>query len=81
MSPTFRSLRNPNYRLYADDGERGKCADSLVSVDDPKFVIHDIAEANVSANMVPLPAALGPGLIGLGAVVMHGLRKRRRAAA
>jgi hypothetical protein len=32
------------------------------------FVIRNIAEANVSANMIPLPAALGPGLIGLGGV-------------
>ena len=68
-----------NYRLYADDGERGKSADYLVSVDDPCFKIRDIASASVSANMIPLPAALGPGLIGLGGVVLHRLRKRNAA--
>ena len=65
-----------SYRLYADDGSRGTSPDSLVSVDDPSFVIRDIAEANVAAALIPLPAALGPGLIGLGAVVLHRLRKR-----
>jgi hypothetical protein len=65
-----------HYRLYADDGERGKKADGLVSIDDPCHVIRNITEANVSANMIPLPAALGPGLIGLGGVVIHRLRRR-----
>jgi hypothetical protein len=69
------------YRLYADDGERGACADGLVSIDDPNFVIRDIAEANVSANMVPLPAALGPALVCLGGVALHRLRQRRMAGA
>lgn len=70
-----------SYRLYADDGERGKCADYLVSVDDPCFKIRDIADAKVSANMIPLPAALGPALICLGGIAVHRLRKRRTAAA
>jgi hypothetical protein len=74
---------NPNtvahYRLYADDGSRGTSPDSLVSVDDPSFVIRDIAEANVAGALIPLPAAVGPGLIGLAGVVIHQLRKRRAA--
>jgi hypothetical protein len=70
-----------HYRLYADDGERGKHADYLVSIDDPCHKIFDIHDATVSANMIPLPAALGPGLIGLGGVVLHRLRKNRKAAA
>lgn len=71
---------NPNtvaqYRLYADDGSRGTSPDSLTSIEDPNTMITDIAEANVAAALIPLPAALGPGLIGLGAVVIHRLRKR-----
>jgi hypothetical protein len=70
-----------SYRLYADDGERGKCADHLVSVDDPSFKIRDIADAKVSANMIPLPAALGPALICLGGMAIQRLRKHRMAAA
>jgi hypothetical protein len=64
------------YRLYADDGSRGTSPDSLVSIEDPSFVIRDIEEANVAAALIPLPAALGPGLISLGAIVLHRLRKR-----
>jgi hypothetical protein len=68
------------YRLYADDGSRGTSADSLVSIEDPTFRIHDIAEANVAGPLVvPLPAAFGPGLIGLVGVAMHGIRRRRLA--
>jgi hypothetical protein len=69
------------YRLYADDGERGKCADGLVSVDDPNTVIRNISEASVSANLIPLPAALGPGLVCLGGMVIHRLRRRGAASA
>jgi hypothetical protein len=50
-----------------------------VSVDDPSFVIRDIEEANVQGALIPLPAAAGPGLIGL-AVVGLAKRLRRRAA-
>jgi hypothetical protein len=64
-----------HYRLYADNGSRGTSPDFLVSVDDPSFVIRDIEEANVAAALIPLPAALGPGLIGLAGV---GLVKRLR---
>ena len=67
------------YRLYADDGSRGTSPDSLVSVEDPSFVIRDIEEANVQGALIPLPAAAGPGLIGL-AVVAVVKRLRRRVA-
>jgi hypothetical protein len=68
------------YRLYADDGTRGIAPDSLTSVDDPETSIRDIQEANVAAALIPLPAALGPGLIGLAAVAVV-KRMRRRVIA
>jgi hypothetical protein len=68
-----------HYRLYADDGSRGTSPDFLVSIEDPNLIIRDIAEANVAGALVPIPAALGPGLIGLAGVVIHRLRKRHVA--
>ena len=70
-----------NYRLYADDGSRGTSADYLVSVDDPNFIIRDIEEANVGGALVPLPAAFGPGLIGLAGIGFAQLLRRRRSVA
>jgi hypothetical protein len=65
------------YRLYADDGARGTSPDSLVSFEDPSFVIRDIAEANVAGALIPLPAALGPALIGFAGIgVVKRLRRR-----
>ncbi len=69
------------YRLYADDGKRGVAPDSLVSTEDPNFIIRDIAEANVvgalipGGALIPLPAAFVPGLICLAGV---GLVKKLR---
>lgn len=67
------------YRLYADNGSRGFSADSLVSIDDPNFEIRDIEEATVAGAgngaLIPLPAAFGPGLVGLAVV---GLVKKYR---
>ena len=63
------------YRLYADDGSRGEGPDSLVSFEDPNFVIRDIEEANVAGALIPLPAAFGPALIGFAGI---GLVKRLR---
>jgi hypothetical protein len=71
------------YRLYADDGSRGATADSLVSTEDPTFIIRDIAEANVAGSLIPppgtlipLPAAVIPGMIGLAGVAF--VKKFRR---
>jgi hypothetical protein len=65
------------YRLYADDGARGTSPDFLVSVQDPGVMIRNIEEATVAGALIPLPAALGPGLVGLAAAV---IAKRRRVA-
>jgi hypothetical protein len=65
------------YRLYADNGSRGIAPDSITTIDDPGTQITSIQEANVSSAMViPLPAALGSGLIGLAGVVIHRMRRR-----
>jgi hypothetical protein len=63
------------YRLYADDGSRGTSPDFMVSIDDPNLIIRDIQEASVAGALIPLPAALGPGLVGLACV---GIAKRLR---